>query len=606
MFEGLLERLLLKLFGEYVEELNKEHLHVSVWAGDVVLKDLKLKPGALDELKLPISVIHGEINSLSLKVPWTRIGSSPVQLTLDGLYAIAAPNVNQHVAEEEEEDDSDVITSGMSASERVAWAIKSRLLAAHEAQKQKLAALEEEDGSRSGESQTYSERMIAKIIANLQLTVKNVHVRYEDIHTIPGQMFAVGLTIGSLSAQTTDEHGTVKYVNPTDVGGVTHKLVQLKGGSMYWNSNRDDSEMWHALSHAARVQKLARIDLVAADKQLVLPSTASPSAIAPSPRKSPHAYDYILHPLDITMRAVLHESLDVQAVQDPSSVDRDKPKHYLSFELHALSLQLSQNQYRDLVKILDFFSETQMRQQLAIIIAKLPKFPPRPTLPSVSGQTPADSLVPRSPPSPLSPPSASLSSSSSSPTSWCRVYWRHAIKCVIHVKYRRSRFDWSTIESHSAARQSYIRLWARSQNVPWLPALNEEEKRKLKGLELRLPYESIVVFRLLAESQLKLQSEHAEYIKQKRAAQRTEQNANQSKGFWAKMGAVFVGGQQEVAIDAEAAQLLAAINLSPEQQREVATRTAHAHRIPSNSLLHFCVSQTVGASSFVLCCVCRS
>ena len=31
MFEGVLERLLLKLFGEYVQEFNRDQLHVSMY-----------------------------------------------------------------------------------------------------------------------------------------------------------------------------------------------------------------------------------------------------------------------------------------------------------------------------------------------------------------------------------------------------------------------------------------------------------------------------------------------------------------------------------------------------------------------------------------------
>ena len=38
----------------------------------------------------------------------------------------------------------------------------------------------------------------------LQLKVKDVHLRYEDDVTIPGTSFACGITIKSLSAQSTD------------------------------------------------------------------------------------------------------------------------------------------------------------------------------------------------------------------------------------------------------------------------------------------------------------------------------------------------------------------------------------------------------------------
>ena len=91
MFEGLLEQLLLRLVGEYVDGLNRDRLHVSVWQGDVVLTDLKLKPGALDFLELPIRIIEGKLCRLTIKVPWHRIHSEPVCIAIDGVHVLCAP-----------------------------------------------------------------------------------------------------------------------------------------------------------------------------------------------------------------------------------------------------------------------------------------------------------------------------------------------------------------------------------------------------------------------------------------------------------------------------------------------------------------------------------
>ena len=38
-----------------------------------------------------------------------------------------------------------------------------------------------------------------------QLKIKDVHIRYEDDITIPGQLFALGVTIDSLTAQSCDD-----------------------------------------------------------------------------------------------------------------------------------------------------------------------------------------------------------------------------------------------------------------------------------------------------------------------------------------------------------------------------------------------------------------
>ena len=43
MFEGLLESILNKVLGQYIQGLNKKDLSISVWSGDVQLSNVKLR-----------------------------------------------------------------------------------------------------------------------------------------------------------------------------------------------------------------------------------------------------------------------------------------------------------------------------------------------------------------------------------------------------------------------------------------------------------------------------------------------------------------------------------------------------------------------------------
>lgn len=54
--------------GKYVHGLDAESLRISVWKGDVVLKNLKLKAEALDKFKLPITVKAGLLGTVRIKV----------------------------------------------------------------------------------------------------------------------------------------------------------------------------------------------------------------------------------------------------------------------------------------------------------------------------------------------------------------------------------------------------------------------------------------------------------------------------------------------------------------------------------------------------------
>ena len=68
MFEGQLAYYLNRYLGAYVYGLDPQSLKVSVFSGDVVLKNLQLKPSALADLNLPLSVKTGLVGSLTLKV----------------------------------------------------------------------------------------------------------------------------------------------------------------------------------------------------------------------------------------------------------------------------------------------------------------------------------------------------------------------------------------------------------------------------------------------------------------------------------------------------------------------------------------------------------
>lgn len=68
MLEPVLAYYLNQYLGKYVTGLDADKLRLSVWAGDVVLKDLKLRSEALKDLNLPITVKGGVLGTLRLKV----------------------------------------------------------------------------------------------------------------------------------------------------------------------------------------------------------------------------------------------------------------------------------------------------------------------------------------------------------------------------------------------------------------------------------------------------------------------------------------------------------------------------------------------------------
>ena len=70
MFERLLERVLQRSLGKYIEDLDRKQLSVSVWSGQIELENLNLKKNLIEKLRLPVNLLMGKIGKLKINVPW--------------------------------------------------------------------------------------------------------------------------------------------------------------------------------------------------------------------------------------------------------------------------------------------------------------------------------------------------------------------------------------------------------------------------------------------------------------------------------------------------------------------------------------------------------
>ena len=86
-----------------------------------------------------------------------------------------------------------------------------------------------------GKSKSWMWSLFGTVIGNLQVTVTNVHFRYEDEITTPGNRFACGMTIETLSAITVDDDGNPTFTS-SDMLSRIHKHVKLANFAMYLDS----------------------------------------------------------------------------------------------------------------------------------------------------------------------------------------------------------------------------------------------------------------------------------------------------------------------------------------------------------------------------------
>ncbi|XP_014673464.1 PREDICTED: vacuolar protein sorting-associated protein 13B-like [Priapulus caudatus] len=157
--ESYVTPLLLSYVDKYIKNLKPEDLQLSVWEGDLVLNNLDLKLEVLEqELRLPFTFLSGHIHELRIHVPWTKLGSEPVVVsinTIECILKLADPD--------EPGSDSDSVKS--SGSQQNLTEYKRRNLRAA--------------GSQEA-APGYVQGMIGRITNNVSIVVTNLILKYVE------------------------------------------------------------------------------------------------------------------------------------------------------------------------------------------------------------------------------------------------------------------------------------------------------------------------------------------------------------------------------------------------------------------------------------------
>ncbi|KAK8499441.1 hypothetical protein V6N12_012495 [Hibiscus sabdariffa] len=320
MFEAHVLYLLRRYLGEYVHGLSLEALKISVWKGDVVLKNLNLKAEALNSLNLPVTVKAGFVGTIILKVPWKRLGKKPVIVLIDRVFVLAHPVLDGRTLKEDD---------------------REKLFEAkiQQIEESESATLEAISGSKVGNppGNSWLGSLIATIIGNLKITVSNVHFRYEDCISNPGHPFASGVTLAKLAAVTMDEQGNETF----DTSGALDKLrksLQLERLAVYHDSDNLPWKMdknWEDLSPNEWIEVFENgINEPAADCEVV--------------SKWVMNRNYLVSPINGVLK---YHRLGYQERNDP-----DIPFEKASLVLSDVSLTITEAQYHDWIKLLEVIS----------------------------------------------------------------------------------------------------------------------------------------------------------------------------------------------------------------------------------------------------------
>ncbi|KAI9744725.1 MAG: hypothetical protein M1818_001650 [Claussenomyces sp. TS43310] len=400
MLEGLVASLLNRFLGMYIRNFDPGQLKVGIWSGDVKLRDLELRREALDQLKLPINVAEGHLGQLTLTIPWSNLRGQPVKVYIEDVFLLAAPKEDAEYDEEEEE--------------RRRQALKIEKLDSAELLKERnQEGLSQEEQQKS---QSFTDSLVSTIVNNLQITIKNIHVRYEDSISAPGHPFALGVTLQEFSAVSTDGEWKPTYVQKSV--GVAHKLATLEALAVYWNT---DSSLL-GTGREAEVSGSA-----ATSHEEMLTRFKEMIAKAEDPNSAGH--QFILKPVSGRAKIEMDRS---------GKIDIPKLKAGLLFD--EIGLVLDDDQYRDALMMVDLFHYFVRHQEYK-------KLQPK-------GVTPKED-----------------------PRAWLK-FASNAVLSKIHDRNR--RWSWEFFKERRDDRNRYIQLFKKTKQEQAMPPEESEELKKLE------------------------------------------------------------------------------------------------------------------------------
>ena len=207
----LLYGVLQDALGDYIEGLAPESLKLGLWSGKIELQNLRVNTKAVDELSLPVRIETGTVGKLSVAIPWSSLGSTPVRIAIENVDVTLAsqtdpdPDTRQKVVED---------------------ALSAKLERADAACRRALESKTETTETDPG----YMRRLAAKVVDNLEISITNVRAR------ITAADCACSLWCQSLSLQACDASWTPAFVERGSTKELLRNAVSLEGFSVTFNN----------------------------------------------------------------------------------------------------------------------------------------------------------------------------------------------------------------------------------------------------------------------------------------------------------------------------------------------------------------------------------
>ncbi|NXD18802.1 VP13B protein, partial [Spelaeornis formosus] len=206
MLESYVTPILMSYVNRYIKNLKPSDLQLSLWGGDVVLSKLELKLDVLEqELKLPFTFLSGHIHELRIHVPWTKLGSEPVVITINTMECILKLKDG---AQQEDHESCGSSSTNRSTTESMKSAAKSRRF--------QQSASPDPDLPPG-----YVQSLIRRVVNNVNIVINNLILKYVEDDIV------LSVNITSAECYTVDEFWDRAFMDISATDLVLRKMINF-------------------------------------------------------------------------------------------------------------------------------------------------------------------------------------------------------------------------------------------------------------------------------------------------------------------------------------------------------------------------------------------
>lgn len=182
----LLKYLVPTLLGDYIEGVDYDNIKTSYFSGLISLQNISLKKDIFTKKGIPLDISYSTIGQLELRIPWLKVRKEPILVTVNDLYLVITLSDPQKI---------DPVRQRIFFMNEISRACYEKT--------KSIDAQEEKSGNFSS--------VKVNILDNVQVSLKNIHVRFED----PDRNAILGFVLDEFSVFTTNENWEKEFLDRT-------------------------------------------------------------------------------------------------------------------------------------------------------------------------------------------------------------------------------------------------------------------------------------------------------------------------------------------------------------------------------------------------------